>query len=129
MSNCIRLTRNKVTFTADDIDIAKVVDLMSCAKYPHPYPDINDKEGLRAMGAWWWFSKANVYVDPQGRYVTVNFGEGHSSHTWRDFGWLLNQIKDMMKRSVIHTFYIRDEYDGFRSIGPFTVNFKEGMPK
>lgn len=124
MSNCIRLTKNRVIFTADEIDISKVLDFVSSAKYPAVYPDINDKEGLRAMSAYWWFSERNVEL--HGSYIIVNFGEGHSSHTWRDFRWLLNEIAKMMKKAKYHTFYVRDEFDGFKEVGRLNINFQKG---
>ena len=65
-------------------------------------------------------------IEPSGAYVLIRFGEGRSSHTWRDFKWLLSVLKPFFKKPCSYRFKLRDEYDGFAKVFPCVVDFHEG---
>ncbi|KKK81234.1 hypothetical protein LCGC14_2815560, partial [marine sediment metagenome] len=93
----------------------------------HVWENKKSREDKFNDSLWWFFSYRNVSVDNMG--VVVRFGEGQSSHTWRDFDHLLDYIiKPIMKRSKVHVFCTRDECDGFESEERWRHDFYEGTP-
>lgn len=125
MSNCINIVKGTyvVRFSSDIIDVGKVREYLKRAEESD-----NAASGLAFGGSpqdcnefktfsnnlWWFFSHRNISIDAMG--VVVRFGEGESSHTWRDFRWVLDcVIKPIMKGSKVHVFTTEDEYDGFKS--------------
>ncbi len=132
MSNCIEIVKgsNIVRFNSDDIDIDKVREYLKRAdqsKGKHVWESGKNAEDKFNDSLWWFFSHSNVSIDDMG--VVVRFGEGQSTHTWRDFDWVLDQaIKPIMKRSKVHVFCTRDEFDGFDSEERWAHDFYEGTP-
>lgn len=132
MSNCIDIIRgsNVVLFKSDDIDVGKVKEYLKRADLPkvlHVFENVKSEEDRFNDSLWWFFSRRNVSIDDMG--VTVIFGEGQSSHTSRDFNWVLNcVIKPIMKRSKTHIFCTRDEYDGYLEETRWKHDFYEGTP-
>lgn len=132
MSNCIEIVKesNIVRFNSDDIDIGKVKEYLKRAdqsKDKHVWEEGKSEEDRFNDNLWWFFSHSNVSIDDMG--VVVRFGEGESSHTWRDFDWVLNYvIKPIMKRSKVHVFCTTDEFDNFQTEERWRHDFKEGTP-
>ncbi len=116
MSNCITLRNNEVFFSKEEIDMVKLRALLDSV--PKEY----DK--ARSIGgdietAWWYLSE-NTVLDDNGAIIT--FGEGNSSHTWRDFRGLINSVlKPLMLKEKTHTFRAHD--DGFPGWGSLIVVF------
>ena len=119
MSNCIDLRDNVVRFTSADIDIDALFALL--AKVPDALPQGDTGELTTA----WWYLKTCTVLMGDGT-VHIAFGQGRSSHTWRDFHGLVNRvINPLMKRRKSHTFKVRDE--DARGFGRWTVTFGEYM--
>jgi len=127
MSNCIQIVKgsNIVRFNSDDIDIDKVKEYLKRADQSKGTG--KSEEDRFNDNLWWFFSHDNVSIDAMG--VVVRFGEGESTHTWRDFDWVLDcVIKPIMKRSKVHVFCTRDEFDCFDSEERWRHDFYEGTP-
>lgn len=115
MSNCISLADNRVEFQYGEIDSAKLEQLIAPHK-EHGYPP-NSEDWVC------WFLRDNTSFD-MGGGVTIRFGEGQSSHTWRDFRYIILQLKEYMLTDKWHEFQVEDE--GFPGWGPMRINFKTG---
>lgn len=116
MSNCIEIVRGrKVVFLKDEIDIEKFKVLVDSVAGLPAAP--TERDGNIA----WWFLQRNSLVDQRG--VVINFSEGRSSHTWRDFEATLEVLKGFMKKPKHHHFVVSDEFDDFRSQSALDVEF------
>lgn len=134
MSNCIDFHEgtNVISFTRDEIDVAAVVKYLELADTGEKHPDMgapdtpeNEKLWFN-HNLWWFFSKKNVDVVNGGIYVRL--GEGQSSHTRRDYRYIMNYvIKPIMKKSKGWRFILSDEYDGHDSRFMEYVDFKLGV--
>lgn len=118
MSNCIQIHNNKIIFTPEEFNIE------SFEKLRKEHSEHKDKspKNLDIRDTFCWFLRSNSRLLGNGA-LEISFGRGASSHTWRDFQqtiWFLNQFIKMPKT---HTFQIADEYDGFDTIEPLTINF------
>lgn len=124
MSNCITLYNHIVVFNNDEIDIAKLFDIIQALPLEvGSFP--KTAEETHQYYCWWFLNSLNVKfnkskpqifdineVDQKPKYdsVTVKFGHGRSSHTWRDFRGLLNNvIKPLIKNEKEHIFIVTDE--------------------
>jgi hypothetical protein len=120
VSNCIEITNRAVkVFNNRDIDVnalralvASVCDLPDAPKSGDGYI------------AWWFLSTADF--DSAGN-VSVVFGQGRSSHTWRDFRGTLGVLAKFARRSIRLTFTLRDiDWDNNSRPGPFTITLEPG---
>lgn len=133
MSNCIEFIKGTgtVRFSPDVIDGSRVQEYLIRARKSegkHVWEDWKTDEQKFEDNLWWFFNEKNVSIDFAG--VLVRFGEGQSSHTWRDLKYTLNYIiKPLMLQSKLHWFIITDEYDGFEAEERWRLDFKEGMPE
>lgn len=116
MSNCVQLHKHVVNFTADEIDIDRFAQMLEEHKDHPRTPPVED--------IFCWFLRDNSMV--KDGVLTIRFGEGRSTHCWRDLAhtiWLLNPL---IRKQKIHTFLIADESDGFDSVGSVTVSWPHG---
>ena len=122
MSNSIELYRFVVTFTPQEFDVVKFKELLGRYSYdikPSWNPETREENDYYVL---WWFLGANSEVDENDN-VTIRFGRGNSTHTWRDFRsviWLLNRF---IKRPKIHQFLVADEFDDYENVGSLRVSW------
>lgn len=122
MSNCIDFVggSEKVVFLKDEIDVVALKTLIESVKGLPKAPECDSKDNYAGYIAWWFLSRA--VVDDRG--AVIRFGcSGRSSHTNRDFDATLILLGRFMKKPKYHTFYVRDEGDGFRRIFREDVEF------
>lgn len=112
MSNCVQFGK-PIFLRHTEVDaraLASLLDETHFDKAPHWEPD-EPEATSRARCAWWYLQGA-VYFEPNGVYISL--GNGRSSHTWRDFKWLLSTLAPFMLREKAIVLTMRDESDGFR---------------
>jgi len=105
MSNCIFFhdSTEVVRFSPFDMSVMRMRSLLNDC--PRNLPDW-EKDPINYNV--WYYLKYNTTVNADG--VFIAFGRGRSSHTWRDFRWLVNGIlKPIMLRDKEHTFVMTDE--------------------
>lgn len=100
MSNAIDLKNNEVEFTSDEFDVAGFAEI-------HRQHELHTKADLESSDLFCWFIRFNFKYERNK--VIIRFGDGQSSHTWRDFAQTINFLKSFMKREKKHTFKISDE--------------------
>ena len=120
MSNCVSLRNHKVFFSKDEIDIAKLKALMDSVPETLKQAELLDKEDNGNRVDTFWFLDGNVFNLGEG--VLIEFGNGRSSHTWKDFLRLVNVIiNPLMIKEKSHSFKAKSE--GFTSWGNLVVVF------
>jgi len=124
MSNCIEFRKNsqRVHFTSKQLDIPAFLE--EAAKHrDHEYPfDLGDQ----GQCGFCWFVRSNYelqYALGKPWAIVFYFGEGQSSHTWRDFRWLLHHLNQYILQPKDHTFWLADESDGYREVGYMAVTW------
>lgn len=126
MSNCIQLyhTRqatDKVVFFRDEIDVEGFKAFLARAERSRSDdPPVEERE--REMA--WWFLQANTLVDHRG--AVIRFGQGRSSHTWRDLRGTVDILKRFVKKTKYHRFVATDEADGHRKAFWLDIEFHRG---
>jgi hypothetical protein len=119
MSNCIELAKHVVFFKTSEIDVEKFRTFLE--SIPEKMPEGHDVDN----GAWWYLATNTTFMSDG---VEIRFGAGRSSHTWRDFRYVVNKILNpYMKGKKGHRFICRDESDGFRDSFVWDVVFGEEM--
>lgn len=120
MSNCIQIYNHTVTFTAEEINIHAYRNLMAeAARLGEPGPV--DGTPFNVYIAWWFLEKNSTVTDEA---VTIKFGQGRSTHTWRDFRQLYKRtLPDLLTQSKGHIFKLSSEDDGFCSVFDYPVVF------
>ena len=122
MSNCITLHKNRVLFMYHELDADGLEELLNRA---HEMPPGERSEAEADANAAWWFLQANTVFGPMG--VEIAFGQGRSSHTWRDFRWLLRMLSKYVLKAKTHRFLAADESDGFDQTFWLPVDFQAGQ--
>ncbi len=121
MSNCISIRASEVIFTLEELDISGLMTLLDSVRAVTDYHDLDTLSHDQQIA--WWFLAQNTHLLDGGR-VSIKFGRGRSSHTWRDFGATLVLLSKFVRIPKRHTFYISDEFDGFKAQAPWRINFK-----
>lgn len=128
MSNCIILhsPKNRVFFPSAAIDRAGLAKLLTAASEQPLMPlwEPNDSEETSRAKTAWWFLLGAVDFCEEG--VLIRFGEGHSTHTWRDFKALLQVLRPFIQHQRSKVFRCSDESDGCRAVYKLNVDFKTG---
>lgn len=122
MSNCISLSNESVFFKKDEIDLLKLKEVLDATPHTLAECEVLDKtdKGWRAFC--WWFLKDNTHIALGDTGAVIKFGEGRSSHTWRDFRGIVNHvIKPLMLKNKVHVFQVEDE--GFPGWGDLPIIF------
>lgn len=102
MSNCIELSGNyEKTFSDKEIDISALKALVDSVKN---LPDAPNKQP--EYSAWWFLSHAEFRES--GAFVSIAFGCGRSSFTWRDFRQTLSVLATFARRPIKIRFMLRD---------------------
>lgn len=128
MSNCIEICGGgRLSLSYSEFDIAgfralceraeKIINRENCVSHE----DGHDDE--RAI---WWYMALGQGAHFQGKAddeCVLEFGQSRSSHTNRDFRWLLSVLDKFFKRPVKHHFRVADEYDGFQQVDPWFYEF------
>lgn len=103
MSNCVEI------YTVSAID-AELVDIEGLKR----------EEAIEKSTAWWYLA---YYVEDGWFHIT--WGNGRSSHTWRDLRAYLKLLSQYIKGNFDFVVEVADEYDGFRSRGEVTLRVGE----
>ncbi len=123
MSNCIDFHNPEVFFGADEIDLATYRERCERLKGLNPMVACQHQFQSEEDRNFAWFLARNSRFIEDG--VVIRFGEGYSSHTWRDFEYTVKYLLGpYMRRLKAHTFKLSDEFDGFSSRFSETVVFK-----
>lgn len=106
MSNCIRLMEGtgKISFNKEEFNIYA---------FEKMYRDKIKNEG--DWNLWQWFLVGNwIVIDEK---LTINLGGSKSTHTWRDFDRVLEELTQFIRKEkeIEHTFIVLDEADGFQN--------------
>ncbi len=102
MSNCIELTGKTVKLLRErDFDLNGLKSLLDSVAELRDAPSTNP-----GYCAWWFLSSATQF-DGVGT-ARVAFGEGRSSHTFRDFEQTMMVLAKFVKRPVKWSFEARD---------------------
>jgi len=124
MSNCIDLHHYTVRFGQEEIDSRAFESFLATAEKEINGCNCASEEVDRELDTAWWFLCENTTVDEDS--ITIRFGRGRSTHTWRDFKATLKLLSKFIKNPVKHIFAVADEFDGFDTLDEIVVNFKEG---
>ena len=123
MSNCIHFHDPEVFFSAQEIDLPAFQK--RCARLRNEVPQLmsDGTTQEREDQNFAWYLSSNSFFAEDG--VTIQFGEGNSTHTHRDFRYTVAYLlAPYMRRFKAHTFTLSDEYDGFQDRFKHTVVFK-----
>lgn len=123
MSNCIELLdKATVIFLPEEIKIEEFKHLVQTATdQPGLGQTLTDNQADQYAA--WWFLQKNTVFHKDG-WLAIKFGQGRSTHTWRDLGHTLRVIAKYMKQVKHHAFIAADESDGFASRFKLKVEFK-----
>jgi hypothetical protein len=103
MSNCISLNAPPVRLTAMQIDVVALKTLVQRVKDLREPPSCDtDGDGYIA---WWFLSHAQFDGD---KMVFIEFGDGRSTHTWRDFGATMLLIGRLARMTFDLRFEVQD---------------------
>jgi len=116
MSNCINIHRRNLLLKKPEFD----VDLFK--KWFDEQPLETEEGGYaKRPSAFYYFLKDNTYFRKDS--VIISIGAGHSTHTWRDFKWVLWQLNQFVTAPIEHTFTASDEYDNHKTKFLIPVKF------
>lgn len=119
MSNCIVVHQNSLVLKEPYFDVKAFHVWWVLQKE-------DDPEHVTGKSNWYWFLKRNTEFGYGLENVTILVGQGHSSHTWRDFRWLVWELNWFFREYFQHTFMVSDESDGFNKVWPLTVKWPYG---
>lgn len=128
MSNCIHFVGGDVVSLSHlEIDIDRFEAFLKSAKEVD-YKKVNHTEEELNSNVAWWFLQQNTRIVRSGKIgaVEIRFGLGRSIHTNRDFKSTLKVLSTFMKKSVKHTFFITDEFDGHNEQFRIPVDLRTG---
>ena len=106
MSNAIFLRNNTVEFGSDEFDFSAYSEI-----HRQHWNHSKESKDLAVEDFFCWFLKENTEYKKDK--VIIKFGEGKSSHTWRDFSQVINFFVPLMKKEKKHIFRISDESSMF----------------
>lgn len=115
MSNCIEIELSRVTFKAHQFRVGDYQKLIEGHR-----PHLEQHSPALDDNVCWFLTKNSSFQDGS---VTIAFGRGRSSHTWRDFRWAIWFLNQYFIAPTKHTFLISDESDGFKKQFPLTVSW------
>lgn len=122
MSNCIKIVENSsVIFSNEMIDRNALTELLIKTEEEINKDNCVDPGVDGDLRIAWWFLSSNVEF--QDDCIIVFFGDGRSTHTWRDFNATINLINKFVKNDFSHSMYVSDESDGFETIVPLLIKF------
>jgi hypothetical protein len=116
MSNCIQIELSQVTLNSLQFRVRDYQKLIEGHR-----PHLERPHALPADDYVCWFLAQNSSF--QDGSVTIDFGCGRSSHTWRDFRWVIWFLSQYFIIPTRHSFVISDESDGFKRKHTVTVNW------
>jgi len=114
MSNCIDIELSRVTLTPKQFRVRNYQKLIEGHR-PHL-----EHQNTLDDNVCWFLTRNSFFQDGS---VTIAFGKGRSSHTWRDFRWAIWFLNQYFIAPTKHTFLISDESDGFQKQFPLTVTW------
>ena len=125
MSNCIDIEqRSKVRFEPWEIDAEGLRALLKRAEAEVNHDNCvgEDVEGKLKIA--WWFLSINTQFKRTGA-VEIRFGDGRSSHTWRDLRGTFQVLSEFVKIPKSHGFICSDESDGHEAWFRMVVDLHE----
>ena len=139
MSNCIDIHHGShiLRFSPKTLDvetfISRCEDIEAVVKGTNDVPAraeqaLNeDQDDIN----WWWYLSSNSKVSDSG-WLTVRLAEGRSSHTNRDFKWVMQEICKYLLKPKTFVLHITDEGDGhiqlYREVYKLTPNLEKIEP-
>jgi len=112
MSNCIEIHSNRLELSDTFFNVSAFQDWFNEQK------DTDERGGSTGF---YWFLKRNTEIEENK--VVVRVGQGNSSHTWRDFKWLVWTLNSFFTFPFKHTFQVADEMDGFDLVEDVEVSW------
>ena len=127
MSNCVTIeSRHSVEFRPGQIDSERFRDFLARCEQEVNYNN-RSKDGVdRRLQMGWWFLSSNTTFKIRGG-CTIYFGQGRSSHTWRDFQGTIQLISEFVTADKGWYFIMSNEFDGFASKFKVRVDFRKGV--
>jgi hypothetical protein len=122
MSNCIYIYNPTVQFKPSEINISGLLSLLNSVKTITDSKDLDLLTPDQCM-AWWYLTGNTSYVNGK---LYIHFGQGRSSHTWRDFRGTLRVLSKFVIQPKSNIFTMSDEYDGHKTRFHCIVDFKKG---
>jgi hypothetical protein len=134
MSNCIEfVSGSSVSFSPDEIDCEELEKFLQplVSFSEADFQKIRERRALTTeLVCGWWFLALNtdLWHDHEGLFteVIIKFGEGRSSHCWRDFQGTLEVLSQFMLREKHRTLVVSDEGDGYKTRHAVDVEFLSG---
>lgn len=130
MSNCISIRDGAVTFSPQEMNLPALLLALEvhkdCKGFELHGRD-NEMEWACQNAQWFLVKGRNLEVSTRG--VRVTFGDGNSSHTWRDFRGTVLFLNKFMLRTKTHVVSLRDDDMGGGSFGRSTVIFSPNEKK
>lgn len=126
MSNCVDIEDyEKVLFNSEDINVSALKELIDTSeKEVTPKTSVSDNVDVDKRIAWWFLNKNTIFYE---NAVLIHFGEGRSTHTFRDLQSTIIVLQKFMKSEKTHRFLASEEGDGFMSKFYIDVNFTTGQ--
>jgi hypothetical protein len=122
MSNCIEIHNPSVHFSLSEINALGLQSLLSSVASYDNSEDLDLLTPDQRMA--WWYLTGNTEI--VHGHVCIHFGQGRSSHTWRDFQYMLKILSRFIKREKFAIFTVSDECDGYKVKFRTQVEFKTG---
>jgi len=124
MSNCIEIEqRSKVRFEPWEIDARGLKELIERAEAEVNHDNSVSENVEGKLKLTWWFLSQTQFKRTGA--VEIRFGEGRSSHTWRDLRGTFQVLSEFVKLPKHHGFICSDESDGHRTWFRMVVNLQE----
>lgn len=118
MSNCIEIHSNRLELPGT---------LFNIPAFKEWFDRQVDKDESGMSTGFYWFLKRNTDIEEDK--VTIRVGQGHSSHTWRDFKWVVWTLNQFFTANYRHVFQIADEMDGFDLVEGVEVSWPYEKPE
>lgn len=115
MSNCIQIY-DVIMIPLDIVDVDGLFNLIDAGAQR------NEKsvfDGSPESMAYWFLTRDNVRIS--GDQLVIKLGGGRSTHTWRDFEGTLYLLAGYISGNYYTEVQVSDEYDGFKTRGPFPI--------
>lgn len=117
MSNCIDIHNSRLELSKEIFNIPGFKEWFN-------KQEVKDKGGYTHF---YWFLSNNTTIKEDK--VIIEIGRGFSSHTWRDFRWLVWVLNPFFIKPIRHIFKIADECDGFDLVESIEVNWPYASPE
>ena len=111
MSNCVNITNRNLLLKSPEFDV------VAFKKWYDEQPDKVTHPGgtVEMNSSFWYFIKDNTTFSSNLKWVEIAVGRGHSTHTERDFKWLIWTLNQFVKAPIGHKFGVSNEFDNHKT--------------